>query len=206
MLSWCAGSCRGRSCGIALGLGVGSLRVGLLCLWFAGAATAAWAYDAPPQRAARLSYLQGSVSVDHMDNTGSEPAQLNMPLAQGLRLTTGDDGQAEIEFEDGSLVRMTPNSSLSLDNLSVDGSGNFQTQIALMHGLIYAELRAASKYTYRLYAGGDVISPVENATVRINLDEPPAKIAVLTGRAHVERAFSGGGWRVSDGCAGGRDV
>ncbi len=76
-----------------------------------------------------------------------------MPLVQGLRLTTGDDGQAEIEFEDGSLVRMTPNSTLSLDNLSVDGSGNFQTQLALVRGLIYAELRAASKYSYRLYAG-----------------------------------------------------
>ena len=171
--------------------------VGLLCLWIAGAGPALWAYDAPPQRAARLSYLRGSVSVDHMDNSGNEPAQVNMPLVQGLLLTTGDDGQAEIEFEDGSLVRMTPNSSLSLDNLSVDGSGNFQTQIGLMRGLIYAELRAASKYTYRLYAGGDAVSPVENATVRIDLDETPAKIAVLAGRAHVERASAeeNGGYR-----------
>lgn len=186
----------GDRVGLRLGWGwiVG---VGLLCLWISGAGPALWAYDAPPQRAARLSYLRGSVSVDHMDNSGNEPAQVNMPLVQGLLLKTGDDGQAEIEFEDGSLVRMTPNSSLSLDNLSVDGSGNFQTQIGLMRGLIYAELRAASKYTYRLYAGGDAVSPVENATVRIDLDETPAKIAVLAGRAHVERASAeeNGGYR-----------
>lgn len=173
--------------------------VGVACLWLAGAATVAWAYDAAPHRSARLSYLQGSVSVEHADSGGGEAAQLNMPLVQGLRLTTGDDGQAEIEFEDGSLVRMTPNSTLSLNNLSVDGSGDFQTQLALVRGLIYAELRSAPKYSYRIYAGGDVISPVENVTVRINLDEPPAKVAVVTGGAQVERAPSvegAGGYRV----------
>ena len=175
------------------------VRVGLLCLWFVGTATAVWAYDVPAHRAARLSYLQGTVSVAHADDAAGEPAQLNMPLVQGLRLATGDDGQAEIEFEDGSLVRMTPNSTLSLNNLSVDGSGDFQTQLALMRGLIYAELRAIPKYSYRIYAGGDVISPGENVTVRINLDEPPAKVAVMIGSVQVERAPSvegEGGYRV----------
>jgi FecR protein len=173
--------------------------LGVLCLWFAGMATSAWAYDAPLRRSARLSYLQGSVSVEHADNAEGEAAQLNMPLVQGLRLTTGNDGQAEIEFEDGSLVRMTPNSTLGLNNLSVDGSGDFQTQLALTRGMVYVELRAAPKYSYRIYAGGDVVTPLENATVRINLDETPAKVAVVTGSAQVERSPSvdgTGGYRV----------
>ncbi|HEY6412835.1 MAG TPA: DUF6600 domain-containing protein [Edaphobacter sp.] len=158
--------------------------------FLAGFTATARAYDTPPPRAARLSYLQGSVTVVRMDNTGSDTAQLNMPLAQGLRVMTGEDGQAEIEFEDGSLVRLTPNSSLSLDHLSADSGGNFQTQLSLVQGLIYAELRAVSKYAYQLNVDGTVVSPVENATIRINLDEPPAVIAVLTGRAHVEHAGS----------------
>ena len=128
--------------------------VGVLCLLLAGAATAAWAYDAPQRRSARVSYVQGSVSVEHADSSDGEAAQLNMPLVQGLRLTTGDDGQAEIEFEDGSLVRMTPNSTLSLNNLSMDESGDFRTQLALTRGLVYVELRSAPKYSYRIYAGG----------------------------------------------------
>ncbi|HMH14039.1 MAG TPA: DUF6600 domain-containing protein [Edaphobacter sp.] len=170
-----------NGCGAMLALG---------CLLFGGFAVSAHAYDTAPQRAARLSYLQGSVTVVRMDNTGSDTAQLNMPLAEGLRVMTGEDGQAEVEFEDGSLVRLTPNSSLSLDHLSANSSGNFQTQLGLVHGLVYAELRAASKYTYQLYVDGAVVSPVENATIRINLDEPPAVISVLTGKAHVERASS----------------
>ncbi len=172
-----------------MGWGAG---LALVCLLFAGLAITARAYDAPPPRAARLSYLQGGVTVVRMDNTGSDPAQLNMPLAEGLRVATGEDGQAEIEFEDGSLVRLTPNSSLSLDRLSVDAGGNFQTQLALVRGLAYAELRAASKYTYRLSVDGVVVSPVENATIRVNLDEAPVDISVLSGTAHVEHAGSGG--------------
>ncbi len=114
-----------------------------------------------------------------------------MPLAEGLRVTTGDDGQAEIEFEDGSLVRLTPNSSLSLDSMSAGSDGNFKTQMALVRGLAYAELRAASKYMYRLSVDGAVISPVENATIRVDLDQPPAVIAVLSGTAHVEHGGDG---------------
>ena len=97
--------------------------MGLLCLLFGGIGTTAWRVRYAVQRAARLSYLQGNVICrSHADSTGNEAAQLNMPLIEGLRLTTGEDGQAEMEFEDGSLVRLTPNSSLSLDH-SERGSG-----------------------------------------------------------------------------------
>lgn len=142
--------------------------------------------DAPTHRAARLSFLQGDVTVDHLDNTAGDPAQINMPLAEGARLTTGEDGQAEVEFEDGSVVRLTPNSSLGLSVLTVDPAENFHTQMTVLHGLVYAELRASSKYFYVVDAGGELISPVANATVRINLDQPPATVSVFDGTVQVE--------------------
>lgn len=154
----------------------------LLSVWILDAR----ADDAPARRAARLSFLQGDVTVDHLDNTAGDPAQINMPLAEGVRLTTGEDGQAEVEFEDGSIVRLTPNSSLGLSALSVDPAENFHTQLTVLHGLIYAELRASSKYLYIIDAGGALISPVANATVRINLDQPPATISVFDGAVQVE--------------------
>lgn len=168
---------------------------GLAVLLFCGLATTARAYDTPAQRFARLSYIHGNVTVSRIDGTDSEAAQLNMPLAEGAQVTTAEDGQAEVEFEDGSLVRLTPNSSLSVDQLSVDAGGDYQTQLNLVRGLVYAELRAASKYAYELNVDGAVVSPVENATIRINLDEPPAVIAVLTGRAHVEHTYDAGSYR-----------
>jgi hypothetical protein len=138
-----------------------------------------------PFRAARLTFLTGNVIVEQASGKSQDVAVVNMPLVEGTVLSTGDDGQAEIEFEDGSLVRVTPNSGISLLNLSVDGSGNYQTRVSVLGGLVYAELRAGTKYQYSVDAGADALSPVENTTVRIDLDEPPAKIAVLQGAVHL---------------------
>ena len=143
--------------------------------------------SAPATRAARLTYLQGTVMVNQAGGAASVPAQLNLPLLSGVQLVTAQDGQAEVEFEDGSVVRLTPNSALSLDELAVDPTGVFTTNLSLLHGLAYAELRATPQYRYWLNAGGDIVSSVENATVRVNFDEPPAIFSVLDGTAHVER-------------------
>jgi hypothetical protein len=167
-------------------------RVGsvLLFVFSAGWLISARADDAPATRAARLSYLRGDVTVDRMDNTGGDPAQINMPVTEGARLTTGEDGEAEVEFEDGSVVRVAPNSSLGLATLTVDEAGNFHTTATVMFGLVYAELRAALKFSYLIDAGGEVISPAVNTTIRIKMDEPPAIISVLAGTVHVEHASS----------------
>ena len=141
----------------------------------------------PQCRAARLTFLQGTVTVSPPGNSGSVPAQLNLPLLSGVQLATGADGQAEVEFEDGSVARLTPNSALSLDNLAVEPNGVFTTSLSLLRGLAYFELRSTPQYLYSVNAGGDVMSPVENTTVRVNFDEPPAIFAVLDGTVQIGR-------------------
>ena len=153
--------------------------------------------DAAGVRTARLAYSEGDVTVMRADNTGGDPAQLNMPLTEGMRVVTRENGQAEIEFEDGSLLRMTPASTVLLSRLGAGGDGSFDTEMVLLNGLVYADLRATSKYVYRIVAGADTIAPVANLSVRILLDQPPAEVAVLDGTAHVSRA--GGGYSVDVG-------
>ena len=172
-----------------------SLRLVLSSFVLLCAVVAARGYDTSPNRATRLSYIQGSVTVDRANDAGSEPGQLNMPLVQGQLINTGEDGQAEVEFEDGSLVRLTPYSSLSLDSLTADSDGNLHTQISVVSGLVYAELRATPKSSYRLLASGSAISPVENATFRVNMDQPPAVISVFSGAVYVEMGDSQKGYR-----------
>jgi hypothetical protein len=159
-----------------------------LGLLLAGIGQTAYAFDTPGQtRAARLTFVQGTVTVVEPANAASVPGQINLPLLAGVQVVTGDDGQAEVEFEDGSVARLTPNSVLSLDNLAVEPGGVFTTNLNLLRGLAYFELRATPQFLYTVYAGGDILTPVENTTVRVNFDEPPASIAVLDGTAHVER-------------------
>ena len=141
-----------------------------------------------PFRSARLTYIEGDVRVEQANSTANSVAVINMPLVEGTVISSGPEGQAEVEFEDGSLARLTPNSGISLVNLSVDSSGNYQTRISLLGGLIYLELRAGTRYTYTVDAGGDIITPVENSTIRVSFDEPPASVAVLDGTAHLTTA------------------
>ncbi|NYF81036.1 FecR family protein [Granulicella arctica] len=143
-----------------------------------------------PGRAARLTFAEGYVHIGRPDSAAGDPAQLNMPLVEGQTVVTGEDGQAEVEFEDGSIARVTPNSALTLAHLTVDGGGSYNTQLALVKGLAYFELRSAQKFAYTVDAGGDLISPAENTTFRVNIDEQPATIAVLDGTAHLERLGS----------------
>ena len=155
----------------------------------------AWAAGggAPTARTARLSYLSGVVTAERSDNTGRGAAVLNMPLPEGTRILTAGDGQAEIEFEDGSVVRETPNSALTLTTLGLDSSGNYLTRVDVLHGLVYAELRAAARYQYLVAAGGDAISPKTNAAVRIQFDQPPGVISVMSGSVQVANGIEGDG-------------
>ena len=150
-------------------------------------------------RAARLTFVQGAVTVEGAGISGSEQAQINMPLVAGVQIATANDGQAEVEFEDGSLLRLTPNSSVSLDTMSVDGNGVAMTTASVGTGLVYAELRAIPQYKYTVRAGQDVLSPVENVTVRISFDAPPAAFAVLSGTAAIADANSGAQRQVTAG-------
>ena len=131
-------------------------------------------------RGVRLSYVQGDVKADGV------ALPVNAPLLEGTQLATGEDGQAEIEFEDGSVVRLTPNSSMSLDKLTLDGK-NYKTVLTLKSGLTYVELRATEQYGYAVMAGGVTMRPVENSTVRVNLDDGAPAFAVMQGRVEVVR-------------------
>ncbi len=145
-----------------------------------------------PRRAARLSFLQGSVLVSQIDNTFTTEAQLNQPIFAGSRLSTGDTGEAEIEFEDGSVVRLAPSTTVSLARLSSDGQTS-DTTIAVLHGLLYAELRAGAGYLYQVTAGADQITPLTNTTLRIQIDGPLPLIASLDGTVRIERATAAAG-------------
>src|ERR1700756_3987041 len=63
-------------------------------------------------RIVRLSDVQGSVQIDKNTGLGFEHAFVNLPLVQGAQLRTGANGRAEIEFEDGSSMRLAPNTAV----------------------------------------------------------------------------------------------
>ncbi len=75
---------------------------------------AASAYADSQARVVRLSDVQGDVQINRTAGKGYEKGFLNLPITQGDKLRTGVDGRAQVEFEDGSSVRITPNSLIDL--------------------------------------------------------------------------------------------
>src|SRR6266496_592466 len=80
-------------------------------------------------RIVRLSDVQGSVQIDKNTGLGFENAFANLPITQGAQLRTRDNGRAEVEFEDGSSMRIAPNSTLQFSTLSLSDSGKRVSEI-----------------------------------------------------------------------------
>jgi hypothetical protein len=70
------------------------------------------------QSYARLSYVKGDVSVDRGEELGTESAEVNLPLAEGNVLVTGD-GQAEVQFGRGNFLRLGVSSEAEFAALPV---------------------------------------------------------------------------------------
>jgi len=62
-------------------------------------------------RAARLSSVDGDVRIVQDGQVIADPALVNTPLFEGSQIVTGDDGRAELQIDDGSVARLSPNSS-----------------------------------------------------------------------------------------------
>lgn len=158
------------------GLGVAALLV------FFGLLPSARADD--QIRAVRLSNVVGSVQLVNGPDSQFSQAYLNMPLIQGSTLKTGEDGRAEIQLEDGSVARLTPNSSATLSVLSRGADGT-NTELDLLTGLTYVEMSGTANARFVVRFGpNEVISPAP-AKFRVNLDGNPVEFAVLDGSAHL---------------------
>lgn len=139
-------------------------------------------------RVVRLSDVEGTVQIVRNKETEFSHAVMNMPLTEGTGIETGPDGRAEVEFEDGSVVRITPNSSLNLTKLSTSSTGTLETTLEQPKGLVYYELRSDPRSAFTVDFGDNKITPTANSTFRVNLGSNPAELAVIDG--HVQASGS----------------
>ncbi len=143
--------------------------------------------DAGPQaRAVRLAYVEGQVQISQGGQVLADPAVANTPLFEGTLVTTADNGRAEIQFEDGSLARLSPDSSLTLSVLRQEAAGG-ETEIVLESGLGYFEFQGGGASQPRVRFANSVATASGFAVLRISLDNPPGEIAVFSGSVHMER-------------------
>jgi len=168
---------------------LGAALLGLAVLTAAAAefSPVARADDSAPARAVRLSFVEGQVRITQGNITVTDRAVANAPLFEGMQIASGDDGRAEIQFEDGSVARLSPDSSVSLTALRGSGA-NGDAEVSLDSGLGYFELQGSNQSgQMSVHFADNTVSANGFTVLRVKMDKAPGELAVFTGNAHLER-------------------
>jgi hypothetical protein len=156
---------------------------GVAALGVAGVAVLRADTGGAPGRAARLSDVEGQVQLTQGGGVLADHALINTPLFEGTQVATGDDGRAEIQFDDGSVARIPPDSSLTLTVLKQGGD----TEVSLDSGMGYFELQDGSQGNpVRVRFGSNVVTASGFTVFRVKLDNGPGELAVFSGNAHLD--------------------
>src|SRR5579864_4099553 len=137
-------------------------------------------------RVVRLSEVQGEVKIDRNLGQGYERAFLNLPITQGVKLQTKNDGRAEVEFEDGSTLRLAPGTVIEFAQLSLRDSGAKVSAVHLQEGTAYVNFAGAKDDEFTLsFAHEEILFP-HAAHLRIQMADVNATVAVFKGDVQVE--------------------
>jgi hypothetical protein len=140
-------------------------------------------------RIVRLSQVDGEVQIDRNTGQGYEKAFLNLPITQGTKLRTGPDARAEIEFEDGSTLRITPGTVVEFPELALRDSGTRVSSVNLQTGTAYLNFKGAkSGQEFLLGFGREKLSLIKAAHLRVQMKDAAATLAVFKGDVEVEGA------------------
>jgi len=136
-------------------------------------------------RIVRLSQVDGDVQIDRNLGQGYEKAFINLPVTQGAKLRTGAGARAEIEFEDGSALRLTPGSILEFPELARRDSGARASTIELMEGTAYLNFRGDKTGIFSLGFGRESLTLAKPARLRVAMKDSRATVSVFNGAVEV---------------------
>ena len=139
----------------------------------------------PQVRAARLSEANGEVDAYRQVGDGYEEALLNLPITQGTELRTRK-GLAEVEFEDGTTLRMTPDTIVEFTQLDRDASGAKQTTVNVTRGAVYVDLSRVVGNQFALTFGHQKVLLDPASRVRVYVIAQEANLGILKGRAQIQ--------------------
>jgi uncharacterized membrane protein YgcG len=165
--------------------------LGFVLLLCALSCLPAFAAASPGVRVVRLSLALGDVQIDRNSGDGWEQAINNMPVIGGARIYAAEEARAELEFEDGSSLRLVGPGQISLIELSSAPDGAPSTVIQVASGVAYINARVQPGTGFRILAPtGESFAITAPSHLRFKVDEQVASLSVFQGEA---KALSGVG-------------
>jgi len=147
-------------------------------------------------RIVRLSEIKGEAQLDRNTGRGFEPAFANLPIVQNAKLRT-TAGVAEVEFEDNSSLRLTPDTVVEFPMLGRTSAGATLSTIHVLQGAVYISLTnnkprssaQASQFTVTFGAPGhtETLALNPSSHIELSVGTPTSKLAVFDGSVDVRR-------------------
>jgi FecR protein len=137
-------------------------------------------------RIVRLSDIEGSVQIDRNTGQGFEKAILNMPITEGMRLKTSS-GRAEVEFENGSVLRLADDSSIEFSTLSLRDAGQMVNEVRLNDGTMYVHYKRKAADDFKVEFAKDALNLDKDVHFRLSVYPDTAQIAVMKGELQVPK-------------------
>ena len=138
-----------------------------------------------PVRLARFSKVQGNVTWRSDESTEWSTATLNLPLRQGAQIWVSEGGRAEVQFDDGSLLRLGTGAVVTLQTLFSDSDGEF-TELKMTEGLASLRLRH-DRGVYQVNTPLGSVKAAGPASLRIGVGNG-LEVALKSGKATIEGA------------------
>lgn len=135
-----------------------------------------------PVRLARFSCIQGNVSWRATETDSWSFASVNLPIRQGAEIWVTNGGRAEIQFDDGSLLRLGNGAVATLQTLYSDVDGEF-TEIKMSEGLSTLILRH-QKSIFQIDTPFAAIKSSGPSNIRVGVDNN-VEVAVRSGKASI---------------------
>jgi ferric-dicitrate binding protein FerR (iron transport regulator) len=138
-------------------------------------------------RFVRLKRVLGDVKIDQAKSLGFQSAMCWMPITEGMRLKTLPTGRADVEFEDGSILRLSPQTEVLFSKLMLLSSGERASVIDLSRGAVRVKFRdRGGDHVRVVFAGGQIVLE-KSAEFFLELDGTHAKLSVDHGKVQVQQ-------------------
>jgi hypothetical protein len=136
-------------------------------------------------RVVRLSEVEGNVEIDRNTGQGFENAFVNLPLTQGVKIRTQARGQAALEFEDGSTVRLAPDTSIEIPQLVLRDSGAKSSSVQLQEGTAYINFLGTKDNVLEITFARESLTLTQPVHLRVAMADVDATVAVFKGQAGI---------------------
>ena len=134
-------------------------------------------------RIVRLSSVEGDVQIDR--GQGYEKAFVNLPVTQAMKIRDNNDGRAEVEFEDGSTLRITPGTIVEFPELSLRSTGAKVSAVHLQEGTAYLNFKGSKDDEFSMGFAREKFALISPAHLRVQMADTEVTLAVFKGEVQV---------------------